>query len=75
MAGHEGQQTQRVVVPAGVAQMIIDLPAGPTRVLMANGFYTWGLTGGNSDVKTVQVRGYDAEGKQVYDAKKQVDAG
>ena len=63
------------MVPAGVAQMVIDLPTGPTRVLMANGFYTWGLTGGNSDIKTVQVRGYDAQGKQVYDAKKQVDAG
>ena len=63
------------MVPAGVAQMIINLPAGPTRVLMANGFYTWGLTGGNSDVKTVQVRGYDAQGQQVYDAMKQVDAG
>ncbi len=63
------------MVPAGVAQMIIDLPTGPTRVLMANGFYTWGLTGGNSDIKRVQVRGYDAQGKQVYDAKKPVDAG
>ncbi|MGY4765934.1 hypothetical protein ACXC9Q_03340 [Kribbella sp. CWNU-51] len=63
------------MVPAGVAQMIIDLPAGPTRVLMANGFYTWGPTGGNSDIKTVQVGGYDAQGKQVYDTKKPVDAG
>ena len=26
--------------------------SGPTRALIANGYYIWGLTGGNSDIKT-----------------------
>jgi hypothetical protein len=62
------------MVPDGVAQIIVDLPQGPTRALMSNGYYIWGLTGGNSGIKNVRVRGYDARGKQVYDAKKSVDA-
>jgi hypothetical protein len=63
------------MVPDGVAQLVVDLPKqGPTRALMSNGYYIWGLTGGNSDIKKVRVRGYDAQGKQVYTAKKDVDA-
>jgi hypothetical protein len=63
------------MVPEGVAQIVVDLPkTGPTRALISNGYYIWGLTGGNSDIKEVRVRGYDAQGKQVYDEKKQVDA-
>jgi hypothetical protein len=63
------------MVPDGVAQLVVDLPKqGPTRALISNGFYIWGLTGGNSDIRNVRVRGYDADGKQVYDVKKNVDA-
>ena len=63
------------MVPEGVAQLVVDLPTtGPTRALISNGYYIWGLTGGNSDIQNVRVRGYDAQGKQVYDQKKQVDA-
>ncbi len=63
------------MVPDGVAQLVVDLPKqGPIRALISNGFYIWGLTGGNSDIQNVRVRGYDAGGKQVYDAKKSVDA-
>ncbi|TDO52103.1 hypothetical protein EV651_118123 [Kribbella sp. VKM Ac-2571] len=63
------------MVPDGVAQIVVDLPKqGPTRALISNGYYIWGLTGGNSDIKNVRVRGYDAQGKQVYTAKKDVDA-
>ncbi|MEV5961365.1 hypothetical protein AB0L70_06340 [Kribbella sp. NPDC051952] len=61
------------MVPDGVAQIVVDLPKGPTRALVSNGFYIWGLTGGNSGLKQVRVRGFDAKGKQVYDAKKQLD--
>ncbi|MEV0285199.1 hypothetical protein AB0H36_13905 [Kribbella sp. NPDC050820] len=61
-------------VPDGVAQIVVDLPSGPVRALISNGFFIWGLTGGNSDVKNVRVRGFDAQGKQVYDAKHDVDA-
>ena len=63
------------MVPDGVAQLVVDLPKqGPTRALISNGYYIWGLTGGNSDIKKVRVRGYDADGKQVYTATKDVDA-
>ena len=63
------------MVPDGVAQIVVDLPKqGPTRALISNGYYVWGLTGGNSGIQNVRVRGYDARGKQVYDAKKSVDA-
>ncbi|TDD14057.1 hypothetical protein E1218_33635 [Kribbella turkmenica] len=61
-------------VPDGVAQIVVDLPSGPVRALISNGFFLWGLTGGNSDVKNVRVRGFDAQGKQVYDARHDVDA-
>ena len=48
----------------------MDLPkTGPVQALISNGYYIWGLTGGNSDIKNVRVRGYDAQGKKVYDAK------
>ncbi|MEU4287132.1 hypothetical protein AB0E63_02825 [Kribbella sp. NPDC026596] len=63
------------MVPKGVAQIVVDLPTqGPTRALISNGYYIWGLTGGNSDIQTVRVRGFDAQGKQVYDKQQQVDA-
>jgi hypothetical protein len=63
------------MVPDGVAQLVVDLPKqGPTRALISNGYYIWGLTGGNSGIQSVRVRGYDAQGKQVYTAKKDVDA-
>ncbi|NUR95246.1 MAG: hypothetical protein HOV67_08310, partial [Kribbellaceae bacterium] len=63
------------MVPDGVAQLVVDLPKqGPTRALITNGFYIWGLTGGNSDIQNVRVRGYNAHGKQIYDARKDVDA-
>ncbi|GAA1132670.1 hypothetical protein GCM10009630_33350 [Kribbella jejuensis] len=63
------------MVPDGVAQLVVDLPKqGPTRALISNGFYIWGLTGGNSDIQKVRVRGYDAHGKQIYDIRKDVDA-
>ncbi|MEV4262341.1 hypothetical protein [Kribbella sp. NPDC049584] len=61
------------MVPDGVAQIVVDLPTGPTRALMSNGFFIWGLTGGNSDVKSVQVRGYDAQGKQIYNQPMDLD--
>lgn len=63
------------MVPDGVAQIVVDLPAqGPTRALISNGYYIWGLTGGNSGLKNVRVRGYDAQGQKVYDQLKTVDA-
>lgn len=63
------------MVPDGVAQLVVDLPKqGPTRALISNGFYIWGLTGGNSDIQNVRIRGYDAYGKQVYTTTKQIDA-
>jgi hypothetical protein len=63
------------MVPDGVAQIIVDLPKqGPTRALISNGFYIWGLTGGNSGIQKVRVRGFDAQGKKVYDKQQQVDA-
>jgi len=62
-------------VPDGVAQIIVDLPqTGPVKALISNGYFIWGLTGGNSVIKNVRVRGYDAQGKKVYDAKHDVDA-
>ncbi|WP_371402514.1 hypothetical protein OHA10_32045 [Kribbella sp. NBC_00662] len=61
------------MVPEGVAQLVVDLPTGPTRALISNGYYIWGLTGGNSGIKSVRIRGYDAQGKQVYDQKKSID--
>jgi hypothetical protein len=63
------------MVPEGVAQIVVDLPkSGPTRALISNGFYIWGVTGGNDDIQNVRIRGFDAQGKQVYDVKQQVDA-
>ncbi|MFG1814132.1 hypothetical protein ACGFIF_10235 [Kribbella sp. NPDC049174] len=63
------------MVPDGVAQIVVDLPkTGPTRALISGGYYIWGLTGGNSDIQQARVRGYDAQGKLVYDQRKQVDA-
>ncbi|MEU8223100.1 hypothetical protein [Kribbella sp. NPDC048915] len=61
-------------VPDGVAQVIVDLPTGPVPALVSNGYFIWGLTGGNSDIKNVRIRGFNAQGKQVYDAKHDVDA-
>ncbi|WP_328520665.1 hypothetical protein [Kribbella sp. NBC_00359] len=62
------------MVPDGVAQIIVDLPKqGPTRALISNGFYTWGLTGGNAGIQKVRVRGFDAQGKKVYDKQQQLD--
>jgi hypothetical protein len=62
-------------VPDGVAQIIVDLPkTGPVKALISNGYFIWGLTGGNSDLENVRIRGYDAQGKKVYDAKHTVDA-
>lgn len=61
-------------VPDGVAQIVVDLPSGPVRALISNGYFIWGLTGGNSDVKNVRIRGFDSQGKPVYDAKHDVDA-
>ncbi len=71
--GKFADQFEWAMVPDGVAQIVVDLPSGPTRALMSNGFYTWGLTGGNSGLKNVRVRGFDAQGKKVYDVKKQLD--
>ncbi|WBQ08543.1 hypothetical protein [Kribbella sp. CA-293567] len=48
---------------------------GPVEALISNGYFSSGLTGGNSDIQNVPVRGYDAQGKKVYDAKHAVDAG
>lgn len=62
------------MVPEGVAQIVLDLPKGPTRALISNGYFIWGLTGGNSGIKTVRVHGYDAQGKQIYNQQLQVDA-
>lgn len=63
------------MVPDGVAQIVVDLPkTGPTRALISNGYYIWGLTGGNSDIQQVRVRGFDAQGNKVYDERRQVDA-
>ncbi|HET6741005.1 MAG TPA: hypothetical protein VFH76_18810 [Kribbella sp.] len=63
-----------LMVPDGVAQLVVDLPTqGPTRALISNGFYIWGLTGGNSNLKPVRVRGYDAHGRQIYTAQKNID--
>jgi hypothetical protein len=61
------------MVPDGVAQIVVDLPTGPTRALMSNGFFIWGLTGGNSAVKSVRVHGYDAQGKQIYNQPMDLD--
>lgn len=63
------------VLPPGVSQVIVDLPkVGPTHALLSGGFYIWGVTGGNDDLQTVRVRGYDAKGKLVFDKKQQIDA-
>lgn len=63
------------MVPEGVAQIVVDLPkTGPTRALLGGGYYIWGLTGGNSDIQNVRVRGFDAQAKLVYDERMQVDA-
>lgn len=63
-----------LMVPDGVAQLVVDLPTqGPTRALISNGFYIWGLTGGNSNLKRVRIRGYDAHGRQIYAVLKTVD--
>ncbi|MFK4085129.1 hypothetical protein ACI2LF_13535 [Kribbella sp. NPDC020789] len=62
------------MVPAGVAQIVVDLPSGPVRAAISNGFYLWGTTGGSEDFKKVRVRGYDADAKLVYDQKISVDA-
>jgi hypothetical protein len=61
------------MVPDGVAQIVVDLPSGPTRALISNGFFSWGLTGGNSNIKSVRVHGYDAQGKQVYNQPMDLD--
>ncbi|HEY3558812.1 MAG TPA: hypothetical protein VGL05_15175 [Kribbella sp.] len=62
------------MVPDGVAQLVVDLPTqGPTRALISNGFYIWGLTGGNSNLKPIRIRGYDAHGKQIYTTTKLID--
>jgi hypothetical protein len=53
----------------------VDLPTtGPVKALISNGYFVWGLMGGNSDLQNVRIRGYDAQGKKVYDAKHEVDA-
>ncbi|MGW6281776.1 hypothetical protein [Kribbella sp. NPDC055071] len=63
------------MVPEGVAQIVVDLPKfGPTKALISNGFYIWGVTGGNDDIQNVRIRGFDAQGKQVYNTKQQLDA-
>lgn len=63
-----------LMVPDGVAQLVVDLPTqGPTRALISNGFYIWGLTGGNSNLKRVRIRGYDAHGRQIYAVLKTID--
>jgi hypothetical protein len=62
------------MVPAGVAQIIVDLPTGPVRAAISNGFYLWGTTGGSENFKKVRVRGYDADAKLVYDQQITVDA-
>ncbi|NIK59409.1 hypothetical protein [Kribbella shirazensis] len=73
--GRFGDTFEFGMVPDGVAQIVVDLPKqGPTRALISNGYYIWGLTGGNSGIQNVRVRGYDAHGKLIYDQKKDVDA-
>ncbi|WP_433002906.1 hypothetical protein [Kribbella sp. CA-294648] len=73
--GKFGIQLEWGQVPDGVAQIIVDLPKiGPVKALISNGYFIWGLTGGNSDIKNVRIRGYDAQGEKVYDAKHDVDA-
>ncbi|GAA1717043.1 hypothetical protein GCM10009745_77120 [Kribbella yunnanensis] len=62
------------MVPDGVAQIIVDLPTGPVRAAISNGYYLWGTTGGSENFKKVRVRGYDADAKLVYDKKITVDA-
>ncbi|MET7280913.1 hypothetical protein ABZS29_21940 [Kribbella sp. NPDC005582] len=62
------------MVPNGVAQIIVDLPTGPVRAAISNGYYLWGTTGGSENFKQVRVRGYDADAKLVYDQKITVDA-
>ncbi|MER7247108.1 hypothetical protein [Kribbella sp. NPDC000426] len=61
------------MVPDGVAQIVVDLPTAPTRALISNGFFIWGRTGGNSDIKSVRVHGYDAHGKQIYNQPMDLD--
>jgi hypothetical protein len=62
------------MVPDGVAQLVVDLPKqGPTRALISNGYYIWGLTGGTSNLQNVRVRGFDAQGMLIYDKLQQVD--
>lgn len=61
-------------VPDGVAQIIVDLPTGPVRAAISNGYYLWGTTGGNENFKKVRVRGFDADAKLIYDQKITVDA-
>ncbi|MFC9688942.1 hypothetical protein ACFTSF_10410 [Kribbella sp. NPDC056951] len=61
-------------VPDGVAQIIVDLPTGPVRAAISNGYYLWGTTDGSENFKKVRVRGYDADAKLVYDKKITVDA-
>jgi hypothetical protein len=62
-------------LPPGVTQVVVDLPKqGPTHALLAGGFYTWGVTGGNDDIKNVRIRGFDAKGKLVFDQKRDIDA-
>jgi hypothetical protein len=60
-------------VPDGVAQIVLDLPTGPVSALVSNGYFIWATTGGNSDIRNVRIRGFDAQGKQVYDQKHQID--
>lgn len=62
-------------LPPGVSQVVVDLPKqGPTHALVSGGFYTWGVTGGNDDIQNVRIRGYDADGKVVFDQKQLIDA-
>ncbi|GAB3922549.1 hypothetical protein GCM10029976_011300 [Kribbella albertanoniae] len=62
------------MVPEGVAQIIVDLPTGPVRAAISNGYYLWGTTGGSENFKKVRVRGFDADAKLIYDQKISVDA-
>jgi hypothetical protein len=71
--GHFANSSDFAMVPEGVAQIVVDLPTGPTRALISNGYFIWGLTGGNSGIKNVRVRGYDAQGKQIYSGKQDLD--
>jgi hypothetical protein len=65
--------TQWAMVPNGVAQIIVDLPTGPVRAAISNGFYLWGTTGGSEHFKKVRIRGFDADAKLVYDQQITVD--